>query len=69
MTLFKYMCKIQEFNHFILKRNGPSREMKGLDYTTLSEVEPQMLGWPKSSFGLFHTTLGRNPNELFWPTQ
>ena len=28
------------------------------------------LGWPKSSFGFFHSILQANPNEwTFWPTQ
>ena len=28
-----------------------------------------VMGWPKSSFRLFHDSMQKNPNELFWPTQ
>ena len=65
MTLFKYMCKILEFNHFILKRNGPSRELKGLYYITLSEVEPQILGWPKSPLGFSKPPYGETQMNFF----
>ena len=37
----------------------------GLGYFNSQAIGVNMLGWLKSSFGLFHSTVWKNVNELF----
>ena len=37
----------------------------GLGYFNSQAIGVKILGWPKSSFGLFHSIMWKNFNELF----